>query len=62
MGSLAGSNGGALTKPPKPQGQLRRAQAGVRQGRGPQLQEANQAGTWQLPRRGPAHTPRSGEG
>ena len=30
MGSLAGSNGGAQTKPPKPQGQLRRVQAGVR--------------------------------
>ena len=38
MGSLAGSNCGAQTKPPKPQGQLRRAQAGVRQGRGLQLQ------------------------
>ena len=43
MGSLAGSNGGAQTKPPKPQGQLRRAQAGVKQGRGLQLQQAGQA-------------------
>ena len=52
MGSLAGSNGGAQTKPPKPHGQLRRAQAGVKQGRGLQLQEAGQALG-----RGPAHTP-----
>ena len=46
MGSLAGSNGGAQTKPPKSQGQhgqLRRSQAGIRQGRGLQLQEAGQA-------------------
>ena len=43
MGSLAGSNGGTQTKPPKPQGRLRRAQAGSRQGRGLQLQQAGQA-------------------